>query len=275
MEIVQVEHENGHETSRMVLKVLSQEIDCAELDENYFRILVNNQVRYIVVDPGLLSVDTLSFPPDFFANIPKLPKGDWKSARISRAPEGLVIKTTQTGIDLVGIECRWHPTFVDVLSFVSDVQINFRVREVQFASKPAISKIARFPFEIPRMENETAIYEAIAGHDVGPAFLGHLVEHDRIMGILIEKVEGTHAGIEDLQACQTVVRRLHSLGIVHGDLNRYNFVITEKGATLIDFENATIDGDQSAMDLEYSKLSEQLREETGRGGPARPMDDSE
>ena len=112
--------------------------------------------------------------------------------------------------------------------------------------------------------------EAIDGQGIGPAFLGHLVEHGRVMGFLIEKIDGVHGKIGDLEACQTIVKRLHSLGIVHGDLNKYNFIIGPTRTTLIDFEDAIKNGSKEAMQKEFARLTEQLTEETGRGGPCMP-----
>ena len=48
---------------------------------------------------------------------------------------------------------------------------------LNISQSPSFFKIALFEFEVPWMETETAIYQAIDGHGIGPAFLGHLVEH--------------------------------------------------------------------------------------------------
>jgi len=85
------------------------------------------------------------------------------------------------------------------------------------------------------------------------------------MGFLIERIEDRHGNIGDLGSCQSIVKRLHSLGIVHGDLNRHNFIIGPSRTTLIDFENARKDGSKEAMQEEFARLAEQLTEETGRG----------
>ncbi|KIM84725.1 hypothetical protein PILCRDRAFT_6332 [Piloderma croceum F 1598] len=55
-------------------------------------------------------------------------------------------------------------------------------------------------------------------------------------------------------------KHLHSLGVVHGDLNRYNFVISPSGVTLVDFKNAMKSGDEEAMQKEFMQLAEQLME---------------
>ena len=87
---------------------------------------------------------------------------------------------------------------------------------------------------------------------------------------------GEKHGVQDCSACEEVLRRLHESGFVHGDLNRYNFLVNEEireeevEATLISFENAAV-YDERVASRELEGLEEQLREETRRGGPAIPM----
>ncbi|KAF8248813.1 hypothetical protein K440DRAFT_623853 [Wilcoxina mikolae CBS 423.85] len=57
--------------------------------------------------------------------------------------------------------------------------------------------------------NETQMYKIIDGLGLAPAFLGHITENGRIMGFLLEKVEGRSAGIEDLTACQECLKRVY------------------------------------------------------------------
>ena len=87
------------------------------------------------------------------------------------------------------------------------------------------------------------------------------------MGMLIEKLEGgRRAGIEDISACEAVVRRLHTLGIVHGDVNRHNFIVDKQSGIvrLIDFESAQDYTDVKAKE-EIDSLKDELVEDTGRG----------
>lgn len=233
--------------------------------ESEYRVCIGNQIKYISVDPRTFHGDILTFPPDLINYLPKLPSGDWTRARISRKLGQVVIEPSNAMLKRVAT-C-WHHNFVDVQSLVIEERLGMRVHVVKYESKLAIAKIARFEFEIPQAETETALYQVIDGHGIGPAFLGHLTEHDRVIGFLIERLEGRHGDIGDLDACQSVVKRLHSLGIVHGDLNKYNFIVGSCGKiSLIDFENARNDGSEEAMQEEYAHLTEQLTEETGRGG---------
>jgi RIO-like serine/threonine protein kinase len=66
-----------------------------------------------------------------------------------------------------------------------------------------------------------------------------------VLGFLVELVQGRRAGPEDLQECRGVVQRRHAQdSIVHGDLNRHNFIVVSDGTvTLIDFEVAVLCGE--------------------------------
>ncbi|KAG6873359.1 hypothetical protein C0995_016468 [Termitomyces sp. Mi166 len=249
--------------SAPAIQILSRDISLDEAGtESQIRILIGDCVKYILVDPGAIPCRDLLFPPYFFSRLPRLPDGEWTLAHVSGEPGNLVVEVTNA--KLVGVENQWHPDVVDFLDLAPRSEINAGALEVQLPSGIAIAKYARFEYEVARIAHETSIYSAIAGCSVGPAFLGHVAEHGRIMGFLIEKLEGRHAGIDDLEACQCAVKHLHSLGIVHRDVNRYNFIISPTGkATLIDFECAALKGSQEEMDLEYSSLPAYLQDESG------------
>jgi predicted Ser/Thr protein kinase len=248
------------------------DVDPSNQVESEYRILIGDQIKYILLDPGTLDGEFLSFPPDLFNHLPELPPGDWTRAHIFRQPPRIIVEPSY--VPLKGVTTRWHQNVVDIRSLIIEKRLSMRVDVVKYHSKSVVAKIARFEFEIPQVETETAIYQAIDGHGIGPTFLGHLIEHDRVIGFLIEKLDGHYAGIADLGACQAAVERLHSSGVVHGDLNRYNFVVSHAGATLIDFENAKMNGSQDAMQKEFAQLAEQLTEESGRGGGPMSDDDT-
>ncbi|OBT85468.1 hypothetical protein VE02_06189 [Pseudogymnoascus sp. 03VT05] len=132
--------------------------------------------------------------------------------------------------------------------------------------KTMIAKMARFPWEIQYIETETRIYQLLQPLQITPTFLGHIHEAGRVIGFLLEKVEGRSANIGDLEICKAALQRLHDLRNLHGDCNRYNFIVeADDKVTLIDFDNAKVDADAEMMEKEMDSLQEQLREETGRG----------
>lgn len=90
-----------------------------------------------------------------------------------------------------------------------------------------------------------------------------------MIGSLMEDFpDSRHAGPEDLGVCQEVVGWLHGLGIRHGDLNRFNFLIIGEGerAVLIDFDTARKCEDEKKLRVEFEGLVESLKDESGRGG---------
>lgn len=89
-----------------------------------------------------------------------------------------------------------------------------------------------------------------------------------MIGFLLEKVEGTAASIEDLPKCKQVLGQLHDMSVIHGDVNRYNFIVDRSSGhvRMIDFERTKPFDDEQAR-LELESLTSKLVEDTGRGGP--------
>lgn len=103
------------------------------------------------------------------------------------------------------------------------------------------------------------------GTALSPKFLAHITENGRVIGVLLEKIDGSPAGIDDLPKCEALVRSLHGQGLIHGDVNRYNLMVNNDMVKAVDFEHAQVYNEQLAR-LEIDSLPEELAEETGRGG---------
>ncbi|KAK6496140.1 hypothetical protein TWF481_002164 [Arthrobotrys musiformis] len=254
------------------IEILSQEVDTDNGQPSYYRMLDGGKYfRYITIDPGTLDEEDLSFPPALLEKLPAFPAGDWNSGRIARAENGVLyfVETIKKG--LPSIDHIWHEKSFDYLSLQMKKRLGANVHlvtapHVHPENRDVIAKFARFPWEVERYALETKSYEWIKGHGIGPQFLGHLTEDGRVIGFLMEKLEGRHATIADLPACKEVVGRLHALGILHGDLNKHNFLITGKDARIIDFETAKLSSDRDKMYQEAQTLEKELLDESGRGG---------
>lgn len=214
------------------------EVDDDDSWESEYRLQIGTQVKYLVIDPGIYDRDTLSFP---LASLPPLQfDANWTVAHISRSPSGTLLTTLSTR-KLAGIKALWHPTTISCLDLEKTDQLTAAAYEavpsptltsVLTASSPGapvIAKIARFEWEIPRLEQETRIYQLFEGSGLAPRFLAHVREEDRVIGFVLEKVAGRAAGVEDLKACEEVLGKLHARGVVHGDVNRFNFLVGEEG----------------------------------------------
>jgi len=260
------------------IRILDQEVNKTGIIKSEYRILIDEKyIRYIFVNPGVFPTEILT-SPSLLNNLPSFPAGEWKQVQVSRKAEkdgGEVYLEPSPG-SLAEVKAVWHNRRVDMLSIQNKLEedLSTLVRTVTLENGVhAVAKIARFDFEIPRIEQETKVYQAIEGKEIGPSFLGHLMEEGRAMGLLIEHVKGKRAGKEHLQACQDVLKRLHGLGIAHRDCNRHNFVAVADGRVLlIDFETAVFDGSAEEMEKEYDQLEAQLTETTGRGGKAMDWD---
>ncbi|KAK2764584.1 hypothetical protein FQN54_009279 [Arachnomyces sp. PD_36] len=254
------------------IEVLSCEYGVPELDGQY-RLRIGKVVKYLTIQSGVYTdEDTMCFPRLFVRSLPKLPDDPWTSLEISRDGSGKL--HLQTSNEPLPSAEPWHSNLVDVLSLPKIKTISSKIYETLYQGQPAIAKIARFPWEMPLLRMETVVYNdlTVLGEEDGnlpaimPPFLGHLVENGRVMGMLLGKIEGTYAGIKDLSICRNIVRRLHDMEIIHGDVNRYNFIVSENGerVVLLDFENAEQFSEERARE-EIECLERELKEESGRG----------
>ncbi|KAF5705875.1 hypothetical protein FMUND_11851 [Fusarium mundagurra] len=261
------------------IKVLNQEID---EDEGQYRIRAGNRVHYVTI-PGYASPNrifdetTLCRPYLLVPELPPFPDEDWTRMRLSLGPDGSV-RSDISFEPLDEVECTWHPQRIDVLSLKRIKYHKQRVREVEYQGKTAISKVAVLQWLVPQVEHETRMYEALTtsqGPDevrIAPEVLGHLFEGGRNLGLLLEKIEGDYATLADLPKCEQALRKLHKLGFVHGDANRYNFIIERSSGNIkmIDFEHAERYDEKKAK-AEIEELASELTDDSRRGAPATFM----
>ncbi|KAK2608800.1 hypothetical protein QQS21_002657 [Conoideocrella luteorostrata] len=272
----------------MAFHMLSMDFDTSGKSNSYFRVLANALVKYIVIAPGAMDAESLDDMPLNFANIlPPLPYDDssWTTAYISRDSSSGQLHSSLSRLQLKGVEDFWHPNTIDFQQLERVQSLSPLTQECKWITQEPhfydsrvlmIAKMARFDWEIPHIQRETKIYSLLEGTGIAPRFLGHIQEQGRIIGILLEKVIGRHAGIEDFQMCRTALKSLHELGISHGDCNRYNFIVgVDNKVTLVDFEKSIVGANKDAMEFEISKLNEELLEESGRGGGFMPLLDDE
>lgn len=262
-----------------IIKLLHASIDPDPNEDSEFRFLVDNQsVKYIIISGGLFEPPDMSFEPALVSQLPPFPPGDWNTARISAdAATGLPRFDATEKKLLPGITNLWHDVRIDYTELRMGRRLKSNVYEATCArlgSKTVVAKFARFPWEIGHVAAETTAYEWIEGHDIGPAFLGHLAEEGRVIGFVMARVGGgkgpesgfRHAQEDDLPLCQSSLERLHALEIRHGDINKHNFLVHDGRVTMIDFEAAFRPASTEELKQEMQRLLDQLRDTSGRGG---------
>ncbi|KAI0799442.1 alpha-galactosidase A [Xylaria sp. FL0064] len=239
--------------------ILSMEVDDDDSFESEYRLEIGNQVKYLVISPETFDRDTLSFP---LQPLPHLPYNEeWTVANISRDKTSGDLKTSISNRTLAGVKCQWHHTRVDCLELEKTKQLTAMAFE-------AVSH-SILPITLPSpatMIAKIAPYQLLEGYGLAPRFLAHVHENGRIMGFLLEKIEGRSASFQDLSVCETALGKLHELGLVHGDVNRYNFLVTEEVVKLLDFERLRENASPESMSKELENLHAELVDESGRGG---------
>jgi hypothetical protein len=259
------------------ISILNQIIDD---EEGTYRIRFGARVGYITIAMDTFDEDTMCRPYLLIPKLPKLPESGWTRMRISRPSPTAPLEIVVTNDPLPEIETRWHHQKIDVLSLTQTKRHRSNVHEVSYNGTPAISKIAAFDWQVPSLERETWAYAVLDQHQrpelgepqISPQVLGHLTECGRVIGIILERLDGESASLDDLPGCKSALHRLHAIGLVHGDVNRYNFVVDRQSrqVRMVDFEHAAA-LDEEAAEIELQSLPSELREETGRGGLARTV----
>lgn len=268
--------------------ILSMEVDVENEDESEYRILVDKQVKYLKIVPGTFEQDVLSFP---IASLPPLLFSDlsWTVAHISRHPGSGKLDAMLSHKNLAAVQNVWHTTRIDVLDLDRTVQLTAAAFEAVLATPAVLSsvstfphspplpkmtviaKIARFEWEIPRIERETRAYQILQQEqqapNLAPRFLGHLHENGRVMGFILEKLDDQKpASLDNLKACEIALARFHKFGL-HGDVNRHNFLVGKDGkVTLLDFEHFREDATADLRAKEMQSLQSELTDDSGRGG---------
>lgn len=251
------------------IELLQAEVD--EDNESFFRLLVDGRIiKYITIEPGLYSSEDMCFGPSLVSILPEFPPGDWNDGRVAKDPTSSRPHFASVNMtEFPGVQNTWHETYIDYFDLSIGRKLRTGIYQVTCPrfDKAAVAKFARFPWEIQYMENETTAYQWLSGHDIGPHFLGHLTEHGRVIGFIMEYIpDARHAGAQDVETCGDALSRLHALGVRHGDVNRFNFLISGLKATLIDFDTARKCEDQDVLRQEMESLRDRLNEDSNRGG---------
>lgn len=134
---------------------------------------------------------------------------------------------------------------VNFLELQEIVMVKDRTGTCYYGGQLCYVKMANFDFQMPALEREIRTYHHLAknGSILAPKILGYVYEEtkERVVGILIEELIGRFPTMDDLAICDEALSGLHTEGIMHGDANQYNIIITEEGVRFIDFEASKID----------------------------------
>jgi len=264
------------------LKILHLLVDDTG-DNSFFRILVNNKdFKYLTIDFGVYAPSDMVWRKMILPQLPPLPAGDWNLGHVTKTTENpkphfdWAIKK-----DFSSAGPAWHPITIDYLSLNLDKMCMPNVYEATlsqyFNNTTIIAKFATFPFETAYYTQETLIYSWLTKTSVAPKFLGHIAENGRLIGFILAKIDGARHPDKsngDAIKCRKVLGNLHELGILHGDLNKYNFLVKGDRAWLIDFESSrkVEEGERGLLAAEMGSLAEFLQSDSKKGSQYRLKD---
>ncbi|THV53194.1 hypothetical protein BGAL_0057g00340 [Botrytis galanthina] len=253
------------------IEILNQDTDIENILPSYFRILVDGKrFKYITIDPGTYLARDLCSPSLLSKKLPPLPsEGDaesWNLARISLVG-GIPTVVEAFKAALPAIDSSWFPKPISHIDYLSLKFIRKLDPSVHLVSSPAFdrpvcAKVANFYWEANYIA-EIQVYSWLHNCNIFiPKFLGCITEDGRVIGLLTENVEGRRATIADLPLCQTVIRQLHKLGIIHGSLDETKFLILQNKAVLVSFDTAERCKDKKIMKKEMEMFVEKLQAAT-------------
>lgn len=202
----------------------------------------------------------------------------WNTLTVSR--RGDEIQCLQDQLPLPGLPpekvVAGYP-FFNVLNLRVLSRKKCRVTYVDNGSELCYLKIARCSYELRFLFREFEAIHALAEKKspLGPELLGYAYEEPqhRVIGFLLKEIPGRPACISDKEDCMEALRELHASGVVHGDLVKYNILITSGGPRFIDFENSSLrphidlESWNTITQQELCNLEPSLLDSSGKGKP--------
>ena len=229
-----------------------------------YRFRNGSYVLYVTLAPSctLLDESDYGFPPAIRNLLPRVIDTSYNHAFIDCS--GTVALSTRQFKSVTSV---WHHNSVDITTLPVVRKIKVNCFKVTYNGMWAIAKFARFDWEIRFIEAESVIYRTLKEQNVGPEFLGHLHEKGRVVGMLLEYIDGRRPRKDDYGTCANALCRLHGLVLIHGDLNLDNLIVTGEGvAKLVDFENCRL-GTEEEREEEMKLLVKDFEEDSRRGTP--------
>ncbi|KAF5020441.1 hypothetical protein F66182_7520 [Fusarium sp. NRRL 66182] len=155
------------------------------------------RVYYLTICSDVFDQETMCRP---YLLIPQLSCwSDISGSKIalSRNGDGSLAVTASDDL-LQEVTFTWHEKRIDVLPIPKTKRLRSGVFENFYQGRPAVAKIACFEWQIPSLTRETWAYCVLTqsqqpddGPPIAPKFLGHLTENGRVMGFLMEMLEGS------------------------------------------------------------------------------------
>ncbi len=244
-----------------------------------YRIRRQKRVRYVTVtDPAVIPEDKRTTGVSVIAELSKLKEwggGKWKTLLVWKDCDTVKCKTDVFPPHALSKKHVFveYPVY-NIFDLGFRNELNHRVWEVDCNGRACFLKIARFPHELPRVAREVEAYQRLRGSQLTPKFLGYAFEEEAnpVVRFLVESIQGRAADIGDLEPCIEALHQLHRF-LIHGDVCKYNILITPEGPKFIHFEQSIVQAKDwgSKMSAEKKLLAEKLDDQSKEGRPWTPQ----
>lgn len=254
-----------HARNRNV-QLLAVLVDWDGKEDGECRFLVDGKnTKYVTVEPGILPKDNRTFDPILIPLIPPFPPGE-NEGHVSKDPlSGHTVFSHYMQSDLPGISNTWHQRRIDHLEFkqVRQPRQNIHVVTHPQFDQTLVVKFAEFPWQIPYFEAETTAYERLDSHGIGPKFIAHLTEAERVFGFVTSTL--TTKGLLTPETWRPVKKV--SLSYTLYVLSMATLTNIEEKAILVDLEASQRCNEKQELEAEYEQLEASLSDTAQRGVP--------
>lgn len=219
----------------------------------------DNKVKYIMI-----TNEAYEHYRRHCGTLPAIPQGDWNYGvvvqdPITGRPDFIQAITTQ----FKGLTSNWHPgsynhITLGIYSQLSTSKIHKSALTYLFGY-PIVVKLARVEEELRNLDIECGIYKDLQKSEIVPDFRSYVFEDGRRIGFILEEIENARRPeAKDIGLCVDALRKLHALGISHGDAHAGKFLINENVTFLISFKMAKKMKDMSGAEQDMVRIHSSL-----------------
>lgn len=272
----------------VVLDVEASDVDCLYRIARQSNTLT--RVVYVTIcDADIIPANERTESSLVLRNLRKLADWydqSWHTMKVSKTQYGVYVELDHVlphalpAAILLKRVPRYNFSNLEVLSWSKH-----RTSRARVGGDDVFMKIAPFPYQLGYLRQEVTMYQYLLGENspLVPELLGYVYEEtpDRVIGFLCQAISGRHPFLADYDNCMNALERIHAKGIYHGDINKYNILITPTDEVVfIDLENSSSTTTSGMTDTEMAtkmeeekhKLRSSLSNESNRG---RPLDMSD
>ena len=215
---------------RKSFRIVTKKVDYSYATVSEYRIQMQGKFKYLVVDASLFKEefilqrlsDDYQLPSVIF-DVPDWTlatisvRYDYYDARLKNCSSKPIfdISYRYTPLESVRELENWEKPSVDVSNLNVAQVVSDEVQVVLYGltegeCKVAIAKFAPFESDVDALTNELQVYRDVEGKRVAPHFLAYITENERIVGFLLEFLQGKKARADHYTLCKEGLKRLHT-----------------------------------------------------------------